>query len=283
MTRRVRGAAVAAAVVLTVSVALAACGSSGPDSSADGTRAGAATTTAATSSLPAGAEDLVGRWAHFDAVSYADASMKTVIISTGFSDLAVRGGKMWNQMTFCHADTVTDQNIQVSISDAATRAIKPVATPVTVTEEGGKLHVSRPATPTPIGIKLEDPATTKLPTDPKDPRIFDADGDGNPGVTSTVKVSDALQGEIYLARREIFAYDLTQQTADRMAGTITDRSEQLIIGASNPAFAVAAQWKQIDDPARNPVIWVRVDESWDCQKLADERAKLFPPNLKADW
>ena len=233
--------------------------------------------------LPPGAEDLVGRYAHFDVVAYQDATMKTLVISTGFSDLELRDGKLWNVQRFCHADMGSDQNLQITISDAATRAIVPVDTPVKVTEVDGKLHVSRPATPTAIGIKITDPSTEALPTDPKDPRIFDADGDGHPGVTSKVKVSDALQGEIYLARREIFAYDLTQQSPDRLVGSITDRSEQLILGASNPLFLASAQWKQIDDPKRNPVIWQRVDADWDCDRLAAERDRIFPPNPRADW
>ncbi len=249
-----------------LSVTLAACGS---DGAAEG--------------LPEGATELVGRYAHFDVVAYEDESMKTLIISTGFSDLEVRDGVLWNQMTFCHADTVTDQEIDVSISDAATQAIEPVATPVEVTEVDGVLHVSRPATPTPIGIEMADPANETLPDDPNDPRIFDADGDGHPGVTSTVRVSDELQGEIYLARREIFAYDLTQVDSDRLEGTITDSSEQLILGASNPLFLTPAQWKQLDDPDRNPVIWQRVDDELDCAGLAARRVELFPPNPVADW
>ena len=55
---------------------------------------------------------------------------------------------------------------------------------------------------------------------------------------------------------------------DRLEGTITDSSEQLILGASNDIFLTPAQWVQIDDPARNPVIWQRVDDDWDCDRLA---------------
>jgi hypothetical protein len=256
----------------------------GPACSSDSDGSGAASSTApAATDLPAGTEDLVGRWAHFDVVAYEDTAMRTLIISTGFSDLELRDDELWNQMTFCHADAVSNQNIEVSISDAATRAILPIATPVEVTEVDGKLHIARPPTPTPIGIAMADPANEVLPTDPNDPRIIDADGDGNPGVTSRVKVSDELQGDVYLARREIFIYDLTQQSPDRLEGSITDLSEQLVLGASNPVFAVATNWEQIDDPARNPVIWLRVDENWDCDRLAQERDGLFPPNPAADW
>ena len=74
-----------------------------------------------------------------------------------------------------------------------------------------------------------------------------------------------------------------QVDPDRLEGSITDRSEQLILGASDPAFLTPAQWVQVDDPARNPVIWQRVDPSWDCDRLARERGDLFPPNPDADW
>jgi hypothetical protein len=260
---------------------LAAVVASGCSSDSDG--ASSVTTVTQASALPDGAEALVGRYAHYDVVAYQDENMKTLIISTGFSDLEIRDGEMWNRQRFCHADVATDQNLQITISDAATSAIVPIDTPVEVTEVDGKLRVSRPATPTAIGIKIEDPTNEKLPTDPNDPRIIDADGDGNPGVTTKVKVSDDLQGDIYIARREIFAYDLTQVSPDRLVGSITDRSEQLVLGASNPMFISKAQWKQIDDPARNPVIWQRVDADWDCARLAAERATIFPATPKADW
>jgi hypothetical protein len=267
-------------LLIGVAAATVAAGCSSDDEAADAET----TTTTAASSLPAGAEDLAGRWAHFDAVAYEDETMKTLIISTGFADLEVRDGELWNQMEFCHADTANDLGSEVTFSDAATQAILPIATPVEVSGEPGELRVVRPATPTPIGIELEDPANESLPTDPNDPRIVDADGDGNPGVTANIKVSEELQGQLFLARREIFAYDVTQVSEDRLEGTIADDSEQLIIGASDPIFASSGgQWTQVDDPERNPVIWVRVDDDWDCERLAEERDALFPPNPKADW
>ena len=258
---------------------LAGCGADDDDGLAEP----AAADTAPASDLPAGAEALVGRYAHYDVVAYEDDAMRTLIISTGFADLELRDGELWNTMRFCHADAVSDQDIEVSIADAATQAIVPVDTPVEVIGEDSDLRVVRPATPTGIGIELEDPANDVLPTDPDDPRIVDADGDGNPGITSTVRITEDLQGEIYLARREIFAYDVSLVRPDRLEGTITDSSEQLVLGASDDIFLTPAQWVQIDDPARNPVIWQRVDDDWDCDRLAAERDDLFPPNPDTDW
>lgn len=232
--------------------------------------------------LAAAAERLVGRWAHFDVVAYEDAVLRTLIVSTGFADLELRDGELWNQMVFCHADVVNEPGIEVSIADAATRAILPIATPVEVTVADGRVRVRRPPTPTAIGIDLADPANESLPSDPDDPRVFDADGDGHPGVTTRVSFGDTSH-EIYLARREIFSYDLTEEDSDRMVGTVTDRSEQLVLGASDLSMVAPVDWTQLEDPARNPVIWRRVDPGWDCARLAAERDTLFPPNPTIDW
>ena len=232
--------------------------------------------------VAAAAERLVGRWAHFDVVAYEDDVLRTIIVSTGFADLEWRDGGLWNQMVFCHADVVNEPGIEVSIADAATRAILPIATPVEVTVADGRVRVRRPPTPTAIGIELADPANESLPRDPDDPRVFDADGDGHPGVTTRVSFGDTSH-EIYLARREIFSYDLTEESPDRLVGTVTDRSEQLVLGASDPNMVAPVDWTQLEDPARNPVIWRRVDPSWDCARLAAERDALFPPNPTIDW
>ena len=234
-------------------------------------------------SLPEGAEDLVGRWAHFDAVSYQDDTMKTVIISTGLADLELRDGELWNSMTFCHADVSSDQGIEVAIAGRGDAGDHPGRHPGRGDQRRRDPPAVRPQTPTPIGIRMDDPANESLPTDPTDPRFFDADGDGNPGITSSIKVGDGLQGDVYLARREIFTYDLTQVDPDRLEGTIVDASEQLVLGASNDIFLASAQWEQIEDPERNPVIWLRVDDDLDCEGLAEQRDELFPPDPQADW
>ena len=57
-------------------LALTGCSSGGDDT------AGASGTEA--SALPDGAEQLVGRWAHFDVVAYEDGDMTTSIISFAF-------------------------------------------------------------------------------------------------------------------------------------------------------------------------------------------------------
>jgi len=228
------------------------------------------------------AADLVGRWAHYDVVAYEDEVFKTLIISYGFNDFSEVGGLIVDTTRFCFSEQRTDQPIETSFSDAATRAIKPPPTPIEIDMVDGVLRIRRPATPTPVGIRLD--ADEPLPTDPDDPRIVDDDGDGKPGVTVSISVSDEITGELYIARREIFSYEAYLTERDVMVGTVTDTSEQLVIGASDPMFAVSpANWGQHADPAKSPIILKRVTADWDCERLAAERDRLFPPTPSVDW
>ena len=113
--------------------------------------------------------------------------------------------------------------------------------------------------------------------------FVDADGDGNPGVTTHVKVSDALQGDIYIARREIFAYDVLAQADASLRGQVSDHSEQLIVGATDDIFKTKAAWTQHPDLTKSPIILKRVGKGWDCNRLMAERDRLFPPTPTVDW
>lgn len=278
--------------LLAAGIVVAGCGGSAASDLRTGTSTTPATvepattqaidTTAAT--VPVLGEELVGRWAHFDVVAYEDGLLKTLIISYGFNDFELVDGRIVDSASFCFAEQRTDQPIQTSIADAATQAIRPPSTPVEIDLVDGMLRIRRAATPTPVGIALADPTVDSLPADPADPRIVDADGDGKPGITVSIRVTDALTGELYIARLEIFAWEGRLVTADRIEGQVTDTSQQLVIGASDPMFATAgSDWVQYPDRAKSPIVLVRVDDSWDCERLADERDRIFPPVPAVDW
>ena len=258
-----------AAALLGAALAASGCGSASSDS--------------ATSPTDDAIERLAGRYAHYDVVAYESSDMKTLIISYGFTDLRVEDGALTAEDSFCSSEHRSDQPIDVVLSDAATQAIDPVPTDVALTVVDGRARLSRPETPTGIGVELADPANEPLPTDPTDPRIADDDNDGKPGVTARISASGDLVGEIYLARREIFAYVVDEQSDASLVGTVSDRSEQLVIGASNKAFITQAEWVQHDDLAKSPILLVPVDDTWDCARLMSERDRIFPPTPDVDW
>lgn len=263
------------ATLVALAVLVVGCGGDGPP------EAEAPSTTV--DALAAARERLAGRYAHYDVVAYEGDGMKTLIISYGFTDLTREGDDLISTESFCFSEHRSDQPISVSFSDAATQAIKPESVAVSLKLTDGRARVSRPETPTGIGVRLEDPANDPLPTDPADPRIADDDGDGKPGVTATIRVSDSLSGEIYLARREIFAYEVEEQTDRSLRGYVIDASEQLVVGASDPIFMTNAQWTQHPDPAKSPIILLPVEASWDCERLRSERPRIFPPTPEVDW
>ena len=83
-----------------------------------------------TDSAPVLGQELIGRWAHYDVVAYQDDVLKTLIISYGFNDFTEVEGQIVDQGSFCFSEQRTDQPIRTSLSDAATRAIKPPPVPV---------------------------------------------------------------------------------------------------------------------------------------------------------
>jgi hypothetical protein len=243
-----------------------------------------AQTTATTTPTDAAMERLAGRYAHYDVVAYEGKIMNSMIISYGFTDLDVVDGELVANDSFCFSEFRSDQPISVTFSDAATSAIKPIPSPVKLTTgDDGTVHLSRPETPTGIGIRLEHPATDQLPSDPADPRIADDDGDGKPGVTAKISLSGGVEGEIYIARREIFAYEVDEQPDGSLEGQVRDRSEQLVVGASNDIFLTQDPWTQHSDLSKSPIILRPVDRNWDCARLRSERDAMFPPTPNVDY
>jgi hypothetical protein len=284
--------------ILIIAGLIAGCGSDAMSSSTEPTQPSTTepsttepVSTLSPSTLPTTTEpapvpgrELVGRWAHYDVVAYEDDVLKTLIISYGFNDFTEVDGQIVDQSSFCFSEQRTDQPIRTSLSDAATQAIRPPAVPLEIDVVDGVLRVKRPPTPTPVGIRLDDPFNDPLPTDPNDPRIVDDDGDGKPGLTVTIEVTPEFIGELYIARREIFAFEAFLTEPDVLTGVVTDDSEQLVIGASDPVFDRSpANWGQHPDLSKSPIILRRVDESWDCERLAAERDNLFPPTPDVDW
>lgn len=223
---------------------------------------------------------MAGHYAHYDIVAYegetANGPLATFIVSYGFTDLVIEDGELVAYDRFCSAKYIANQPFDTIFSDAATQAIKPPGAIVDVYEENGAWKLSRPATPTLNGIR-GDP-NLPLSMDRNDPLISDDDNDGKPGVTVTVKLFGLIEGEIYIARREIFANEMTLYSDGSLRGNVIDDSEQLVIGASLAFLDTPNNPPQRRDPGLNPIILIRVPNDIDtCDELMAMRDSLFPP------
>ena len=198
-------------------------------------------------------------------------------VSTVYSFCDVRaadGGGLEIIERGCGARSSTGDAIEVVIPQAIPRSIETEAVPLSVWMEGDEIKWSRPTVYVPVGIQLNDPENDTLPTDTSDPRIWDQDGDGNPGVT--VNVSGFASGEIYVIQRQISSAHGVFDGGDQLTGYVVDRSEQVVIGASNPLLNQQIVSVPNPDPAQSTFRTSRMTEEVDCDWLLTNEAQVFP-------
>ncbi|MCB9853327.1 MAG: hypothetical protein H6819_09555 [Phycisphaerales bacterium] len=222
---------------------------------------------------------MAGRYAHYDIVAYdgetPNGPLSTFVISYGFTDLVIEDGELVEYDRFCHAEYKANQPFVTTFPDEATQAIQPRSAVVDVYHENGAWKIRRPATPTLIGID-GDP-DQPLTNDPHDPLINDDDNDGKPGVTVFVTLYGLIEGEIYIARREIFQNEMTLYADGSLQGVVIDDSEQLVLGASLDLLNTPNNPDQWGDLGLSPIILVPIPADIDtCEELMAMRDSLFP-------
>jgi hypothetical protein len=225
-------------------------------------------------------QKIVGHYAHYDVVAYEDTTtkttMRTFIISYGFTDFFLEDGKLMQSDRFVRSEQkLSNKNAKSVFSDAAVQAIKPRVQEVELTLRDGLWHIYRPATPTLLGI-TGDPSLP-LSTDPNDPNLTDPDNDGHPGVTVKISVGKYFNGEIYITRREIFNNYLTLHNDGTITGYNVDKSEQFVVGASMKILAQPSNSIQHPDMGLSPVILIPIHPDIDTlEELMELRDELFP-------
>lgn len=118
-----------------------------------------------------------------------------------------------------------------------------------------------------LGARLEDPENEALPMDAADPRVFDQDNDGHPGMTVQVEIMGLIGGEVYVVQRNRNRLMGTVVSHGFIRGTIEWETEQVILGASSPFLASGGQGSPDPDPERNFFLARRIDPMLDCTDI----------------
>jgi len=224
--------------------------------------------------------EIIGHYAHYDVVAYEDTTtrttMRTFIISYGFTDFYLEDGRLMQSDRFVHAEQKLSRKKAKSVfSDEAVQAIKPRAQEIELYRKDGIWHLYRPESPSLLGI--EGDASKPLSNNPNDPKLTDPDKDGHPGVTVRISVGKFFKGEIYLIRREIFINHLTFNNNNTLSGYIIDKSEQFVVGASKKILNQKSNQVQYPDKGLNPILLVKIDPGVDTpEELMEIRNKIFP-------
>lgn len=122
------------------------------------------------------------------------------------------------------------------------------------------------------GVHLDQPETDALPTEASDPRVWDQDQDGNPGVT--VRISGLTDGEVYLVQRDFHSLDGVVDV-DRIDGLVDWSTEQVVLGSDNPILNMQTQSATDPDASASYFLSTRVEASSDCSSILAQREQLF--------
>lgn len=123
------------------------------------------------------------------------------------------------------------------------------------------------------GVVLEDPVGEPLPVEATDPRVYDQDEDGNPGMTVLIK--GITDGQVYVIQRDWYALDGEVTGKDWIDGLATWRTEQVVLGSDNPILNMQTESSAHPDPKRSYFRMTRVAQDADCAWILAERDGLF--------
>jgi hypothetical protein len=225
--------------------------------------------------------DLSGTWAHMQVYSqYATfplvgrvRNVTTVILRVQAEQT---GSTVIMHDTYC-STTIDNGTILAStvIPDAflASLAANPRIAALEQTEDGVRF-VQEWYTEI-RGARLDDPEREPLPTDAEDPRVFDQDGDGKPGMTVKSKIIGLISGETYVVQRVHYRLIGTVIDPDTIEGLIEWTNEQITIGASSSFFASDIKPSVDPVPENSAFIARRIDPEMDCAALKESWRKLF--------
>ncbi len=158
-------------------------------------------------------------------------------------DVEQNGSDLTFRETVCRLDTQLEISVvQMTPSKNFTKALS------------GKVRTARLVRKSPSEIelliddrtivhsaKLQDRENEPLPTNPDDPRVFDGDHDGHPGMT--MKFSGLVIGEAYVVQRTKSEMRGKLLGPDLVKGPMFWQTEQVVLDVSNPFLRFAPKPK----------------------------------------
>ncbi len=117
------------------------------------------------------------------------------------------------------------------------------------------------------GARLEDPVNDPLPARPDDPRVFDQDEDGNPGVTVRLSILGLVRGEVYAVQRLSKHMEGDVVSNDHLVGLITWTNEQVRLAATSDLLMAGGDADVHPDPERSYFVARRITPDLTCADL----------------
>jgi len=225
--------------------------------------------------------DLTGTWAVMqvtsDIVVYPFVGQKTRTTTLVLLvEMVQRGREVTVRETHCLADIDDGTTmVRTEIPEAFLRSIQSVEQTAVLEPGPSGWTFSFPWGTAVHGARLADPLNDALPTTADDPRVFDQDGDGKPGITVRVNILGLISGQVYAVQRITKYLEGAVVTPDLIRGFITWRNEQVTIGASNPFLNTSGDAQVDPVRERSYFVALRVPAGTTCEDLKARWRDLF--------
>lgn len=211
-----------------------------------------------------------------------DDEVKVLTTSYSLVQILRQGSRYVFRENACRVEIANEGNfvsLEVTIEDRVPQSIPQIESEILVEDAAGAITWVRPLTSAPVGFVPQGPSDT-LPTDAKDPRVRDSEGDGQPGVTAHVKgrvtFVSAVDGDLYLTQWNRARYAGTRQADGTLDGENFDTSEQNVIGSNDPTLAENNPPIVPDEnTADNRIVLVPLAAPITCATLLTELDSLF--------
>ncbi len=181
--------------------------------------------------------DMSGRWVMVQqTVTSSDIPVLGKIRATTRAvvlyDLQQDGARVQGEGQLCALNIDSGTRMVDTVLPAAFRQAQP--TPkldAVLKQRGDAWRLEQRRMWTVLGAKLKNPTRDALPLRSEDPRVWDQDKDGKPGVT--VRIKGFVGGDIYVAQRSWSDLVAIIKDNNRLRGSIRFDQEQVILGATN--------------------------------------------------
>lgn len=230
------------------------------------------------SEAPAELPDIEGVWAQkLVTPTVTDVPVVGEVISQTITfqriEVAQSNAKLELTEETCSVDIESNQNtVRTVVPDRFVEHIETIEREAELRRRDDGVYLYAPKATKFFGVELDD-SDAELPDDPNDPRVIDQDRDGNPGMT--VEVEGLMSGELYLVQRSWDALWGKFVDDDRLGGRVEWNTDQVVVERSGRVFGEISESNPHPDPEQSYFRMRRVDESTDCDDIADKGDALF--------
>lgn len=228
---------------------------------------------ASLSAVAPSAVDLSGRWAMIQVypeiatLPIVGETLRTTIVAQ-LVDVVQTGSAVFMSDTYCFtlvgSGTVL---LRTEVPERFMASLRPSERTAHLSSSSAGVRFVQDEYVEVRGARLADPSRDALPTSPDDPRVFDQDADGFPGMSVGVRILGFLDGTAYVVQRVRYSLNGAVTAADTICGTIRWATEQTTLGASTALLRTDAPARPHPDPSRSAFLMTRVDSSAGCDLL----------------